>query len=69
MNKTNQSLRQSFDQKGHWLAYAAIVLVLHVAGELKALSLFCCEGSEADALDFASDFELDLVEMMLVFVM
>jgi hypothetical protein len=39
-----------------------------MAGELQALSLFGREGAEADALDFACDFELDLVEMMLVFV-
>jgi hypothetical protein len=33
-----------------------------MASELQALSLVGCEGAEADALDFAGDFELDLVE-------
>jgi hypothetical protein len=40
-----------------------------MAGEPQALGLFGREGAEADALDFAGDFELDLVEMMLVLVM
>jgi hypothetical protein len=39
-----------------------------MAGELQALSLVGCEGAEADALDFAGDFELDLGETMLVFL-
>ena len=53
--------------RGHWLAYAAIFLILHMASKLQALSLVGCEGAEADALDFAGDFELDLGEMILVF--
>ena len=57
------------NQEGHWLAYAAIALVLYMAGELQALGLFGREGAEADALDLAGDFELDLVEMMSVLVM
>ena len=40
-----------------------------MASELQALSLVGCEGAEADALDFACDFELDLGEMMLVFLL
>jgi hypothetical protein len=60
---------QVVNQEGHWLAYAAIALVLYMAGEPQALGLFGREGAEADALDFAGDFELDLVEMMLVLVM
>lgn len=60
---------QVVNQEGHWLAYAAIALVLYMASKLQALGLFGCEGAEADALDLASDFELDLVEMMLVLVM
>ena len=31
-----------------------------MASELQALSLVGCEGAEADALDLAGDFELDL---------
>lgn len=38
-----------------------------MASKLQALSLVGCEGAEADALDFAGDFELDLGEMILVF--
>jgi hypothetical protein len=40
-----------------------------MASELQAISLVGCEGAEADALDFACDFELDLGEMMLVFLL
>lgn len=42
------------------MAYASIALVLHVPGQLQALSFVGCEGAEADALHLAGDFELDL---------
>jgi hypothetical protein len=40
-----------------------------MASKVQALSLVGREGAEADALDFACDFELDLVEMVLVFLL
>ena len=49
------------------LTYTPITLVLHVSGQFQTLGFVGCEGSEADALDLAGDFELDLGEMILVF--
>ena len=42
------------------IAYASIALVLHVSGQVQAFGFLSCKGAEADALHFASDFELDL---------
>jgi hypothetical protein len=42
------------------IAYTAITLVLHVPGQFQAFGFIGCEGAEADALDLAGDFELDL---------
>lgn len=53
-----------FRQGSQWLAYAAIAFIFHMAGEVQALGLVGCEGTEADALDFACYFELDLVAKM-----
>jgi hypothetical protein len=42
------------------IAYASIALVFHMSSQVQAFGFLSCEGTEADALNFASDFELDL---------